>query len=110
MLSTFLLALILVTLFLVYLKLDAIFSKLTERDRARKKRVKDTLIRWDLEQKAWDRLSEDDKARFNDFHYEHAVGQIDDDQYEKMKQELSEKTDGLHSRQRKAKTASRCFR
>ena len=95
MLSTFLLVAILILLGFIYLKLDAIYSKLTERDRAREKRTSDIIRKSDLQRAAWDRLSEADKARFNDFHYEHVIGEISDEEYEKMKRELNEKTDGI---------------
>jgi hypothetical protein len=44
---------------------------------------------------AWNKLSEADKARFNDFHYEHTIGKISDADYEAMKKELSDKTNGI---------------
>jgi hypothetical protein len=49
----------------------------------------------DLKKKAWDRLSEEDQARFNDFYYEHTVGKISDEVFEQMKKELHDKSNGV---------------
>jgi len=86
---------ILVALVAIYSRLTEIYLKLTERDR----REKEKLQRWHdaatRRSEAWKKLSEEDKARFNDFYYDHAVGKISDAEFEAMRKELSEKTNGI---------------
>jgi formiminotetrahydrofolate cyclodeaminase len=93
------LAAIIVLLALIFFRLSEIFAKLTERQRLaeEKKRqsVEAYIKRSDRAREAWSKLSEDDRARFNDFHYEHAIGKISDQDYDTMKKELNEKTNGL---------------
>jgi hypothetical protein len=90
---------ILVILLLIFWRLTEIYLKLTERQRLTEQKktalFQANIQRADLETKAWHALSAEDKARFNDFHYEHAMGEISDEQYEKMKEELREKTGGV---------------
>ena len=85
---------ILVALVAIYSRLTEIYRKLTERDR----REKEKLQRWHdaamRRSEAWAKLSAEDKARFNDFRYDHAVGKIGDAEFEAMRKELSEMTNG----------------
>jgi hypothetical protein len=90
---------IIVLLALIYFRVSQIFAKLTERqrlaeDRSRQ-RFEGYVKRSERAREAWAKLSEDDRARFNDFHYEHAIGHISDEDYAAMKKELHEKTNGL---------------
>ena len=94
-----LLAVMIMLLILIYSKLTDIYDKMTERQRVKEKRDKERTEafyrRSDLGREAWAKLSPEDQARFNDFHYEHAIGKISDADYEAMKRELHEKTNGL---------------
>ena len=97
--QTLLLVGILVVLILIYAKVSEIYLKLTERQRLAEQKNKQSMEAFirgiDLRKKAWDGLSEADKARFNDFHYEHAIGKMSDDEYQNMKAELLDKSNGI---------------
>jgi hypothetical protein len=71
---------------------------MTERQRLAEKKKEESMLAFirqiDRRKAVWMNLSEQDKARFNDFHYEHAVGRITDAEYESMKKELHDKTCG----------------
>ena len=90
---------ILVVLILIFWRTSEIYLKLTERQRLAEEKknalFKANIQRADSEGTAWRALSAEDKARFDDFHYEHSVGDISDEEYEKMKQELRDKTGGV---------------
>ena len=86
---------ILIVLVAIYFRLTGIYLKLTERDR----REKEKLQRWNeaamRRSEAWARLSEEDKARFTDIDYDHAVGKISDAEFEALRKALREKTKGI---------------
>jgi hypothetical protein len=86
---------ILVVLILIYSRINDIYRKLTERQRVVEEKRKRSFRRMSLEIEAWKNLPEIDKSRFNDFYYEHAVGKISDEEFEKMKEELRHKTNGI---------------
>ena len=90
--TDWLLAGILVVLILIYRKLTE-RQRLVEEKRKAISKANDRRI--ELERKAWEALRGEDKDRFNDFHYEHAMGHISDEEYKKMKQELRDKTGGV---------------
>jgi hypothetical protein len=90
---------ILILLGLIYLRLTDIYQKLTQRERLAEEKRQRSLEAFrrmvHSHKEAWNKLSEADKARFNDFHYEHTIGKISDADYEAMKKELSDKTNGI---------------
>ena len=97
-LQTWLLIGILFVLVLIYWRATDIYLRLTERQRLADEKKQAQMKAWlresDLRIKAWANLSEQDKDRFNDFHYEHCIGKISDEEYDSMKKEFYEKTGG----------------
>jgi hypothetical protein len=97
--QTYLLVVIVAVLFMIEYRVTQIHLKLTERQRLKEKKEKDSLKAWfrdiDAKKRAWDSLSEEDQARFNDFYYEHAVGKISDEVFEQMKKDLHDKSNGV---------------